>query len=78
MKDWFERLNGKLVETQQRCVYTGNLWVPGPRKVDTSRKTYVRLGNSIRDYRGMKVIEKTDTTLTVADKSHYIVYSTIR
>ena len=78
MKEWFENLDGKFVETQQRCVYTGNLWVPGPRKVDTTRKTYVRLGESIRDYRGMKVIEKTATTLIVADKSHYIVYSTIR
>lgn len=76
MRAWMESHNGKHVETQQRDVITGSLWTPGPRVVDASRATRVRLGESLRYYEGMRVIKKTADRLIVADESHYIVYTT--
>lgn len=67
--------HGKRVYTQQRNVITGDLWEPGPRAVDATRATYVMLNGSRRDYQGMKIVEKTEDQLIVADRAHYIIYT---
>ena len=74
MKAWMQQHHGKRVHTQQQDKLTGGVWVPGPRTVDASRATYVTLGGSRRDYRGMKVLQKTANRLTVADETHHITY----
>ena len=75
MKAWMKDHHGKRVHTQQRDKLTGRVWTPGPRTVDASRATYVTLGGSRRDYRGMKVVEKTADRLTVEDEAHRITYT---
>lgn len=76
MKAWMQHHHGKRVHTQQRDERTGRVWEPGPRAVDATRATYVTLNGSRRDYRGMKVIEKTADRLTVTDGRHHITYTT--
>lgn len=75
MKAWMQSCHGKRVHTQQRDKHNGRVWTPGPRAVDATRATYVTLNGSRRDYRGMKVIEKTAEQLTVEDGWHRITYT---
>lgn len=74
MKDWMKSHHGEQIQTHQKDKRTGKVWYPGPRVVDASRATYVKLGESRRDYKGMKVIEKGPYLLMVEDKDHVIAY----
>lgn len=80
LKSWMKSNDGaNCVTTLQAAVKDGKvtqLWAPGPRKVDASRSTYVRLDNSRRDYAGMKCIKATSTTWLGydADMSTYVLY----
>lgn len=76
MRKWFEAHDGQTVFTAQmdRTRPDAPLWYPGPREVDASKATYVTMNGSRRDYKGMKVVEATETTLVVRDDWHEIAY----
>ena len=69
LKEWFSRHDGRAVDTLQATLQSDadgfrNLWAPGHRVVDAhTRKTYVTLDGSRRDYADV-------TTLTAG---HYYV-----
>src|SRR4051795_1409755 len=67
MREWMEAHDGQVVTTIQ--VHNGNgiPWCPTGRTIDGSTATYVQLSGSRRDYKGMRVIARTDNVLIVAD-----------
>ena len=76
MKQWMQNHNGQEISTLQSNNDGSNAWMPGYRTVDTSRASYVSLGDSRRDYAGMRVVAVTDDVLTVADDWQTITYWT--
>lgn len=81
MAAWFKARNGGAVDTLQ-VKRSGAPWLPGPRKVDASRASFVLLDGSRRDYAGTRVLGADDTTLVVhADPDgfdHVVVYRRAR
>lgn len=77
MKAWFQAHHGERVETFQ-FGYNNRPWLPGLRTVDASAATYVVLGGSRRDYRGMRVIASDPTSLVVESENETICYRVAR
>jgi len=74
MRAWMEANNGRTVHTVQVPREHGRLWVPVNRPIDAGKAGKVYLGDSARDYAGMRVIGVTDSALVVADEFHVIAY----
>lgn len=74
MRSWFESHNGQKVTTVQVGIERGNIWAPMHRTIDTSRAGSVRFNDSIRDYKGMRVLHSTPECLIVTNNWHVIAY----
>lgn len=72
MRDWFRAHHTNLVETLQ----LGRLgvWRPGERRVDASRASFILMGESRRDYAGLRVVLSSDDALLVAGGGEVILY----
>lgn len=69
MRKWFEDRHGHVVETYQLMLDAKGLrspWMPGPRVVDASSRSYVKLSGSARDYVGCHVVAVSEDRLTVS------------
>ena len=64
VKGWMTENNGRDVDTVQGG---RRPWVPMGRTVDASATTFVKLGESRRDYKGMRVVGRTNDVLVALD-----------
>jgi len=74
MKAWMAAHHGNEVHTIQVDDHNGNVWTPLGRMVDASKASSVRLGESTRDYKGMRVMSASSDLLIVSDDWHTIAY----
>ena len=73
MRAWMESHNGQTVTTVQIDNRNGSGWLPTGRTID-ARPSAVFLDRSAREYRGMKVLHATGSTLIVGDDWHTVAY----
>lgn len=75
MKEWFKNLDGRHVYGQARWHVTGHLDDFGRGRIDASRSTYVRFGERVFSYKGMKVLKTEPGFLMVADAHRVYTFS---
>lgn len=75
MKAWLQARHGKLMHTVQQNKKDSSYWIPLNREVDSQTKaTGVFFNDSLRDYRGMRVVSSADNMLIVEDDFNLIAY----
>lgn len=75
MRAWMQAHDGESVHTVQVTNHNGQVWAPLSRTVDAhTRAGSVILGDSNRDYAGMRVLSAAPHLLIVADDWHTVAY----
>ena len=65
IKKWAATHNGHRVNTIQKDLNRKSVWVPGVRTLNADRATYMTLDGSRSDYRGLRTVAQTDTSITL-------------